>query len=166
MRILLLNVPSRKHDCTPPLGLFYVAGILHRAGHHVKIFDPYLWGSESGKPEFIDNEIRIFKSDIIGFGGIVTSYGRTKVLSNYVKKNFPGIVQIAGGALSSGFELLLKNTSVDVVFHGECEIGLPLWLNNVKNPEAWHSIKGISFRENGGGKPHINLTKYHKKFVG
>ncbi|HOK80903.1 MAG TPA: radical SAM protein [bacterium] len=148
MRVLLVNVPSRKHDCTPPLGLFYVSGIIDRMGFQVKILDMYLRNTELSVLPTLESEIELFKPDVIGFGGIVTSYGRTKLLSNHIKKKFPDIVQIAGGPLSSGFKLLLENTSVDAIFHGECEMTLPLWLNNIKNPEAWHSINGISFREN------------------
>jgi len=149
MRVLLINVPSRNHDCTPPLGLFYVAGIIDRMGLQVKILDMYLKYDSFSLPRSLEYEIQLFKPDIIGFGGIVTSYGRTKFLSKHIKEKFPDVVQIAGGPLSSGYELLLKNTSIDVIFHGECETSLPLWFNNVRNPDKWYNINGISFRKNG-----------------
>ncbi len=156
MKILLVNIPSRRYDRTPPLGLFYVAGIIDRIGHQVKIFDPYLKDAslESFTSDIIDEEIKSFGPDIIGYGGIVTSYGKTKLLSNHVKKKFPEIIQIAGGPLASSYDLLLGKASIDVVFHGECESSLPAWFDVLGNRTSWDSIKGISFFQNS--RPIIN----------
>ena len=82
---------------------------------------------------------------MVGFGGIVTSYPRTKRLSLFLKKRYPQIMQIAGGPLSSVADLLLTRTAVDCVFHGETERSLPLFLEEVSVKGDLAKVPGISF---------------------
>lgn len=135
-----------------PLGLLYVGGIIERAGHAVHVEDPYindinLTAFDRGIFSDIDNEINKFHPEIIGFGGIGSSYGRTKILSDYLFKKYPDIFQIAGGPLSSLFELLLTKTHINLVFHGETENTLPSVLEKIKNKEDWKNIPGISYSD-------------------
>ncbi len=125
-----------------PLGLLYVGGILERAGHAVEIYDPYcndpeLTRFDKGNFSELDTAIQRFNPEIIGFGGIASSYGRTKKVSGYIHDNYPDIFQIAGGPLSSLYELLLTHTHVSLVFHGETEITLPQFLEKFKCRESW-----------------------------
>ena len=69
-----------------PLGLLYVGAIIERCGHEAKIADPYLDDFElkdfdSGGFGKINSIIEDYQPSIIGYGGIATSYGRTKRLS-------------------------------------------------------------------------------------
>lgn len=151
MNVLLVNVPSRrgKGGRCLPLGLLYVGAIIERCGHKVRIFDPYLHDVELGEgwTEGIEGMIDKFGPSIVGFGGIATSYGRTKSLSALVKKKYPGILQIAGGALSSVSDLLLTKTAVDVVFHGETEVSLPEFLEVFEKKNPLEIVPGISYLE-------------------
>ena len=156
MHVLLINVPSRKGKggmCLP-LGLLYVGGILERAGHVVEVFDPYcndleLVRFDSGDYAELDAKIQNFHPDIIGFGGIASSYGRTKKLSGYFHENYAEIFQIAGGPLSSIYQLILEKTQVNLVFHGETELTLPLFLKKYGRGENWKDIEGISYMYEG-----------------
>ncbi len=156
MHVLLINVPSRrgKGGMCLPLGLLYVGGILERAGHGVEVFDPYcndleLVRFDSGDYAELDAKIENFHPDIIGFGGIASSYGRTKKLSGYFHENYPEIFQIAGGPLSSLYQLMLEKTHVNLVFHGETELTLPLFLEKYGRGESWKDIEGISYMSDG-----------------
>lgn len=156
MHILLINVPSRRGAGGKflPLGLLYVGALLERAGHVVKIIDPYLKDPElkqfdAGNYMDLDFAIDGFKPSVIGFGGIASSYGRTKKLSKHIKLNFPTVLQIAGGALASVYQLLLMKTNVDIVFHGETERTLPAFLKATENNQNWTTHPGISFKYNG-----------------
>ncbi|MDD5428995.1 MAG: hypothetical protein PHI58_07185 [Candidatus Omnitrophica bacterium] len=87
MNVLLINVPSRsgKGGFLLPLGLLYVGGIVERCGHKAKILDLYLDDADLKRLNSEDYSrvyklIDEFKPDIIGYGGIATSYGRTKKL--------------------------------------------------------------------------------------
>lgn len=156
MHILLINVPSRrgKGGICLPLGLLYVGGILERAGHVVEIFDPYcndleLVRFDSGDFAELDEKILEFNPTIIAFGGIASSYGRTKKISGYIHKNYPKIFQIAGGPLSSIYQLMLEKTQINLVFHGETEITFPLFLEKYETGGSLKDIGGISYKSEG-----------------
>lgn len=154
MNILLITVPSRKGigGFTLPLGLLYVGAIIEGCGHKAKLIDLYLDDVElkdfdHGFFDKIDTIIEDYKPSIIGYSGIATSYGRTKQLSQHIKSNYPDIMQIAGGPLASVYDLLLTKTKVDVVFHGEAEVSLPIFLERFE--QKIYDIPGISYLLNG-----------------
>ena len=157
MNILLINVPSRKGigGFMLPLGLLYVGEIIEGCGHKAKIIDLYLDDVElkdfdhGGFFDKIDTIIEDYKPSIIGYSGIATSYGRTKQLSLHIKSNYPKIMQIAGGPLASVYDLLLTKTKVDVVFHGEAEVSLPIFLERFEQKEPIYDISGVSYMLNG-----------------
>ena len=156
MHVLLINVPSRrgKGGLFLPLGLLYVGGILERAGHLVEIFDPYCHDLElvrfdSGDYAELDAKIQDFKPEIIGFGGIGSSYGRTKKLSGYLHQHYPQVFQIAGGPLSSLYQMILEKTQINLVFHGETERTLPIFMEKFGKGESWKDIGGISYKADG-----------------
>lgn len=154
MNILLINAPSRKGSAgfTLPLGLLQVGSIVEKCGHNAKIVDPYLLDEYATKGlniDCYDNIIEQFKPDIVGFGGIATSYGRAKEFSLYIRQRYPEIIQIAGGPLSSVYDLLLTRTKVDVVVHGEGEVSLPLLLERFEGKRSIHDVPGISYLQSG-----------------
>ncbi|MBN1526091.1 MAG: B12-binding domain-containing radical SAM protein [Candidatus Omnitrophica bacterium] len=155
MNVLLINSPSRKGGGSMlPQGLLYAGSAVEREGHKAAIYDPYLDPSDiekfdAGDFSKISELIGSFKPSIIGYGGVSTSYGRTKKLSQFVKANYPGILQIAGGPLASITRLLLENAGIDAVFHGEVETSLPYFLDKVAAGGDWKSTPGISHRSDG-----------------
>lgn len=156
MNILLITVPSRKGigGFMLPLGLLYVGAIIEGCGHKAKLIDLYLDDVElkdfdHGFFDKIDTIIEDYKPSIIGYSGIATSYGRTKRLSQHIKSNYPDIMQIAGGSLASVYDLLLTKTKVDVVFHGEAEVSLPIFLERFEQKGPIYDIPGVSYLLNG-----------------
>ena len=45
-------------------------------------------------------------------------------------------MQIAGGPLASVYDILLTKTKVDVVFHGEAEVSIPIVLERFEQKES------------------------------
>jgi radical SAM superfamily enzyme YgiQ (UPF0313 family) len=157
-RILFINTPSRRqrNGGEIPLGLIYAGSIIERCGHNAKIYDPYLNDEElkrfdNGDYSELDGILEEYCPDIVGFGGIASSYGRTKKLSNYIFEKHPGILQIAGGALASANELLLTKTNVALIFHGETERTLPIFLERYCNEAPYVDIPGVSTISPEGG---------------
>ncbi|MFA6078150.1 MAG: radical SAM protein [Candidatus Omnitrophota bacterium] len=156
MKIVLINVPSRKGKAGfwLPLGLLYAASIIERCGHKPIIVDPYiddvdLKKFDSGDFSVIDAALSLHKPVVVGFGGIATSYPRTKKLSRYIKEKYPRTLQIVGGPLASVYELLLTKSDVDVVFHGETEVSLPVFLEKVGTNGPFSDVPGISYLQDG-----------------
>lgn len=156
MKVLLINSPSRKGKSgfVLPYGLLYVASIIKRCGHEAVIFDSYLADIElkeldSGDFSRLDDLIRMHAPVMIGYGGIATSYGRTKKISQHIKAKYPQVLQIAGGPLASVYKLLLTRTAVDVVFHGETENSLVHFLRMIEAGQAFYDTSGISYLKDG-----------------
>lgn len=150
-KILLINVPSRigKGGKMLPLGLLYAGSVIERCGHSVKIYDPYLNDEnltklDNGDYLELNGILDDYQPDIVGFGGLASSFGRTKKLSGYINEKRPDILQIAGGPLASVYKLLLTKTNVDLVFHGETEHTLPVFLERYNNGALYVDIPGIS----------------------
>lgn len=157
MNILLINVPSRKgiSGFHLPVGLLYVGAIINRCGHAAKIIDPYLddfdlKDIDSGSYPNILSAVKDIKPSIIGYGGIATSYGRAKRIARVIRNHYPDILQIAGGALSSLSELLLTKAGLDLVFHGETELSLPIFLEKYERKESLADLPGVSYLSDEG----------------
>ena len=159
MNILLINTPSRKGPggLMLPLGFLYLGSMIEKAGHSVRIYDPYIEDAElrdldSGNFQKLDGIIEEYKPDVIGYGGIGSSYGRAKRISLHVKERHPAILQIAGGALSSVYRLLLTKTGVTLVFHGETEVSFPIFLSRFQN-----KFRIASFDDSSPGSLYCRL---------
>ncbi len=133
-----------------PLGLLYVGATVERRRHRVKVIDPYL--DDATLVAFdrnfssVNKVIEKFVPAVVGYGGIATSYGRTKRLSLYIRERHPEIRQVVGGALASTYDLLLTKTAVGTVFHGETETSLPIFLERLGRGESTEGIEGTSHR--------------------
>jgi anaerobic magnesium-protoporphyrin IX monomethyl ester cyclase len=156
--ILMINVPSRKGIGGKflPIGLLYLGTIIEKHGHTCSIYDPYLEDVQltkldEGDYSSLEQEISRKKPDIVAFGGIASSYGRTKKLSQYLYENYPEIVQVAGGPLASIYRLILTKTHIQIIFHGEAEQSFPEFLAG----DAIVGINGISYLS--VGIPHRNM---------
>ncbi len=150
MKILLVLPPTAERPAyaEPPLGLLYAGTALKAAGHEVAILDAY---RKVVKPSDLLDEILKNGYEAIGFGGISTCYGYVKEASGLIREKTPAVHLIAGGVLSSVYELLLKNTSIDVVCMGEGEITAVNIINRLSEKgRNFDEIKGVSYLSASG----------------
>jgi len=129
-----------------PLGILYIATLLKKKGHSVKVFDP--WADDDS---FI-KEITNFKPDMIGLSFLTTQYRRAKDILSKIKKNLGQSTRgqspffFAGGIHSTALpEEVLKDLSLDFVVLGEGEETM-LEIAQGKNLT---DIPGIAYLENG-----------------
>ena len=121
MKVLLINPPIREwaKPNVFPSGLGYIVSVLSQNGHSVEIMDinAYRWNK-------IEVEERIKKTDydVIGIGGIVTTYKYVKWLVAILKKHHPGKKVIVGGSVGTSISgIMLEKNPVDIVCLGEGE---------------------------------------------
>lgn len=146
MKVLLLEVPSRERNASPPYGILYAGGAILRCGHEAKIID---YSNERFSFEGLRKEIKDYRPNTIGFGGITSSYRNLKHYALFLKDHFPHIPIIAGGVVSCIDELLLKKAKVDIVVRCEGEIAIPPILRYYQDEEEIGNIPGISYLKNG-----------------
>jgi len=143
MKILLCNV-SKKYETNAHdyVGLFYLAGVLERAG-----FEPLVF---HGKPEKLLEEIEKNKPEAVGFS---CDFDNTQLIVGLSKKikekwNIPIIV---GGPQSIGLQQkFLEDSQADYILRGEGEVSLPMLLNTVLKAEGdLNEINGLAYIKKG-----------------
>lgn len=140
----------------PPLGLSVVANIFKG-----RFYLPMVWDLFLQSEEDLLKKVEQEKYDVIGFGGISTSYGEIARISGLMRNINPEAVYIAGGPVSSTYDLLLEDGAVDYVFHGETEVSLPKFLNYLDGNGNLEFIGGISYlKERLGQKTGISQKDF------
>ena len=127
MRVLLITPLSRYSSIIwTPLGMSYIASLLIKNNHTVKLYDRFLKGYFMDDKESVNkdmkSEILRFKPDIIGFSTISPLIYDTVECVNYIRSFFNGII-IAGGHHATAMpQLTLKKIpGLDFVAAGEAE---------------------------------------------
>lgn len=153
MKILLLKPINRKYYVIqPPLGLGYLAALIIREGHHVKILDA---GREKLTWDKFAARIKQEKYDLIGIQTFTYELPLVKRHTEIIKECSPGSIIIIGGPQVSGDP---KGTAeyldrMDFGLIGESEIGLKYLLRLEKkdysNPVRLETIPNLVWRLSG-----------------
>lgn len=149
MKVLLVLPPTAEKPAyaEPPAGLLYAGSALKRAGHEVDIIDIY---RNYTAPLQLLQIVKNNKYEVVGFGGITTCYWYVKEASKLIREQVPSVHLIAGGVLSSAYELLLQNTPIDVICMKEGEITIVNIVNKLaQGSREFEDIKGVAFIRDG-----------------
>ncbi|UCE75378.1 MAG: cobalamin-dependent protein [Methanomassiliicoccales archaeon] len=146
MRVLLIFPPGESFVRYPPLGLCYIASILERENHDVKIIDASL---EHKNVEDILKEVNKFNPEVVGLNTLTNFYHSCKEISLNVKKNFPDLTVIAGGPHVSVLpQQTLKDMGVDYIVVGEGELTILELLKTIEKGSDLSKVNGIGYIEN------------------
>lgn len=149
MRILLVVYDNDSYISWFPQGLAYIASVLRKKGHEVKIYsqDVYHW-PESHLTDLLDKE----RFDVIGISVIAGYYQYQKLLkiSKAINqsKNRPFYI-IGGHGPAPEPDYFLKKTQADIVVIGEGELTILEVIDALKRKKDFSLIKGIAFIKNG-----------------
>jgi radical SAM superfamily enzyme YgiQ (UPF0313 family) len=161
MKILLIQAKQKKEDrfiIHPPYGLLYLASVLRNNNMGVKIYDMNIQECDSYNKYFeqIAQIINRWGPDIIGIGGMVSSFKCSKETAHYLKEKYARIPLVAGGLLiSASPESVMRHTEFDVGCIGEAEeIAIDLFRGIYENKNL-EKIEGLVLRRNS----RIVITK-------
>jgi len=147
IKCLLINpvIKPKEPPYNIPLGLAYIAAVIDSQGHEVAIFDNNAYRL---KNEDIISEINEENWDIIGIGGLVTTYTWQKRMFRMLRNEFPNAVLIAGGGLATSVqqELMQWIPEIDVLCVGEGERTISQILENF-DERNWDNVRGIYYRQ-------------------
>lgn len=155
MKILLINpftkfTELKRHggDTLPPLGLGYIAAVLLKDGHEVKIYDGE--GPSAHEEEFIEVFSK-FDPDIVGIAVYTPKYENVIHTIEAIKNIRKDVKFIGGGPHFSiqSVEQLKEITDFDYIVVGEGEETLPELIDAIENNASLNNIKGIGYKNNG-----------------
>ncbi|MDD2260718.1 MAG: radical SAM protein [Bacteroidales bacterium] len=142
------------------IGFSMISAVMREKGHEVK----EIFSNESN----IDyDDIIQYKPDIIAFSVYTMSKEAAYRVIDLLVKKLPDVKVIMGGvhATSNDIHVLEENSHIDFAVRGEGEVTIAELLACIEKIGDYHSIKGLTFRENGriyqneDRKPIQNLDK-------
>lgn len=159
-KILFINPIVRQEDNPKhiPYGIALLAAITDKKGHQVQIFDANAWRQDD---KTLVSVIKADDWDVIGVGGISTTYSYVKKILKYAKQYSPHSLRIVGGGLLTSMpqDLMRLIPEIDIGVAGEAFITLPEILTKVdERKNDWNSILGIIWRD-GNNQIHLNPAR-------
>ena len=150
MRILLVN-PYYPIDETPspPLGLAFIAAVLEKAGHAVRMLDfvvfPY-------SDEILKKALDDFSPDALGVTSVTMSFNSAIHVVCKAKQFNPSITTLMGGphVTFSSEETLSQFPELDCIVLGEGDETVVEWAEVLKDRSQWQNVKGLAFRGSAG----------------
>jgi len=137
MKILLINPPYRAEQrygkdmaqfgpCNEPLGLAYLAGMLEKRGHDVRIWDG-----------MVDDDLKQVISanpDVIGITMLTPMYNVARDMVNWAREMYPDSKIVVGGAHPTALpaETLADIPEIDYIIGGEGEYKLLDYVERVE----------------------------------
>ncbi len=159
MKMLLINPPIREWSKPNvfPLGLGYIASVLLQEKYEVEILDinAFRWDKSE-----VESKIKEAEFDVVGIGGIITTYRYIKWITSVLKKHHPTKKIIVGGSVGSSIpEIMLTKNPVDVVCTGEGEETIKELIKALETNGDLSRVKGIWYKDDTG-----RINKTEKRF--
>ncbi len=175
---VLLIYPAPFRVTGLPIGLATLSAVLKEKGHRVKIFDTafyvdsekasqttvrsermlskmipseetYLPVNNSSMEEDLIALIREYTPDVIGISVLEIMYEITLKITRLLKKEFKDIPIIVGGVFPTlAPEIVIGESSVDMICLGEGETALPELCDRIVNRKSYVDIEGLWVKSN------------------
>ncbi len=145
--IVLVFPPIRTWDNPRnfPTGIGLLAARLRHAGYRVQVID--VNGLRISESETIQR-IEDCHPAIVGFGGLITTYGWIKRVSQNIRQNNPGRKIILGGSVGTSIvETALKHLAIDVIAIAEADDTILELVPALLNHESLNHIAGLAWLE-------------------
>lgn len=168
MKILLLNppfplFPGESKFASPPLGLAYIAAVLQKCGHDVRILDSVVEGYHTetnfqgnvlvyglSYKEIIER-IRDFDPHIIGISCVFSTLHTIVLsLSAAIKEMLPEIKIVVGGTHATVLaEQLISNPAIDFIIKGEGEYAMSGLMEHLSGKLMPEEVDNLVWKKNG-----------------
>ena len=127
-----------------PLGIAYLAAVLGRQGHDVKLIDAP--AMQYGKEDLL-KEVRSFAPDLVGISATTASFTKALATAKEVKSQFDLTVVVGGPHVTALPEATLENPCFDIGVVGEGEITMVELAAKLQSGDGLEDVKGIVYRE-------------------
>ena len=145
MKIVLINPRLRawSPNIWVPLGLTYIAAVLEKEGHTIKIID-------MNEKKLNDDDLRANLKenvDVVGITGMITEYKKILKIIDIAKEEFSDRKVILGGPLATTLpQQLLEQSKADFIVMGEGENTTPILIHAIEQGSDLAEIRGIAYK--------------------
>lgn len=146
-KMLLVQGPHDEREGTAlfPLGLGYIARVLHDIGVAVEVLDAH---AERHSPQDTLAALKKKEFDLVGITALSTQYGFVKWIADEIRAYRPSAKIIVGGQLAHyNPRTVIENSAVDVCVIGEGEITIQ---DIIYNLDDLSGVAGIAYRDQNG----------------
>ena len=157
MKVLFI-VPEIRLDSGPnhfPFWAGILGAIVEKKGGQIGILDlnaiRMKYGGRQVPDKIIEEEIRLEKWDLIGIGGLTSTYGRIKQLAPLIRKSCPDSIFIGGGGWSTynPDEILQLVPEIDMICIGEGEETFSELYDEInQGTKDFEKVNGLCLRDN------------------
>jgi len=135
----------------PPLGIAYIASMLEKDGHKVKIIDGPAWATIFEYDfDNLEKDISDFKPDVVGLSSSTSQVEHAKKTIKLVKKiNKDAVIVMGGPLISADPKILLGFEGVDYGVFGEADLTFSVIIKAIGNKESLIGVEGVIWRDNG-----------------
>lgn len=138
---------TRYYYKLPSLGIGYIAAVLERSGYEVCIIDRMISEKEIAG---LTNEIVQMKPYVVGFYCLSETFKIVMQILKIVKEKLPSVITVIGGPHVYGLPNQgISYDWVDYEIWGEAEESLSKLIESNFNPQAFVSIAGLIYKDNG-----------------
>ncbi|MHC4253653.1 MAG: B12-binding domain-containing radical SAM protein [Planctomycetota bacterium] len=168
MRVLLLNPPfplfkGESKLASPPLGLAYMAAVLEKTRHEIRILDAAVEGFGTEVPMGHDiiryglpyteivRRVREYSPDLVGISCVFSTLHHIVLeLCAEIKRALPGTRIVLGGTHATVMaEEMVRDANVDFVIRGEGEYALAELADRLAAGESLRDVRGLTWEEDG-----------------
>ena len=140
----------------PPLGVWRLAGVLQKAGAHVRVFDPNC--VTDTPPLALERELRSAEWDVVGVSTTGMTLRFDLELAHLTRRYAPHALMVAGG-MEATFrpELMFELGPFDLIVLGEGERPMQEIVARLREGRSMGGVAGTAERAPGGGHSVIRL---------
>jgi len=171
MKVFFIQARNKKEDrfvIHPPYGLMYLASVLRNSSIEVQIYDANIKPQNTNDFFFqeIKEVVEQWQPDVIGIGGMTSSFCFFHEIAKKLKAAFPEIPLIGGGLIISAMpEVIMRQTVIDAGCIGEAEETIVDLVNSIVKRLPLDQIPNLILRQKDGeflltsGKASLNGRK-------
>lgn len=148
----MVNPVVRQEDSPKhiPYGIALLAAIADQHGHQVSILDANAWRPED---VILRDALQADDWDLIGIGGISTTYGYTKKILKLAKQHSPHSLRVLGGGILTSIpqDIMRLLPEVDLGVVGEGFVTFPEILEKIDQEDMdFSTTLGLIYRDRAG----------------
>jgi len=131
----------------PPMGIAYIAAVLEKEGHEVKIIDLEV---ESLSKQKLTEKINTFSPKVIGVSSSTPLHHKAIKIFQLIKEINKNIITLSGGPhpTTLPFETMKNTPEIDFICYGESELTVAELIKYFeKRNEQYENIRGLVWRE-------------------